>query len=365
MASTTAPPSQRERPILFHYPGSIYSYRILWYLWLRGIEYDECVCIPNHHLTPHHPVPQTKPPTQIQPPIMPRPDLTSLSISYRRMPLLALGRDIYVDSRQILRKLESHYPASPHTPLTPASHGLAALFESYSTAAVFNHCVNLMPYWSPASALSSEAFVADRARLAGGRRMTADVMQRGRPEAMQYMRLVFGMFEGMFLADGRRWILGEGEEGPSTADIDAMWPLAWLLHDRSMAGSLPVALFNREIYPRTFAWVDRFMALVAARKTQSTTPPVSLGGAAMKARVLASTAPLESTRVDDADPLAFKAGDVVEVYPSDYGQAHRDRGTLVGLTVGEVVVRNEVGLHLHFPRWGFRVVKVGLEGAKL
>jgi hypothetical protein len=32
-----------EKPILFHYPGSIYSYRILWYLCLRGIEYDECV----------------------------------------------------------------------------------------------------------------------------------------------------------------------------------------------------------------------------------------------------------------------------------------------------------------------------------
>lgn len=32
-----------ERPILFHYPQSIYSHRVLWYLWLSGLEYDECV----------------------------------------------------------------------------------------------------------------------------------------------------------------------------------------------------------------------------------------------------------------------------------------------------------------------------------
>lgn len=32
-----------ERPIFFHYAQSIYSHRVLWYLWLRDIKYDECV----------------------------------------------------------------------------------------------------------------------------------------------------------------------------------------------------------------------------------------------------------------------------------------------------------------------------------
>lgn len=35
--------ARNKKPILFHYPQSIYSHRVLWYLWLRGIEYDECV----------------------------------------------------------------------------------------------------------------------------------------------------------------------------------------------------------------------------------------------------------------------------------------------------------------------------------
>ena len=34
-----------DKPIVLHYEGSIFSHRVLWYLWLRGIPYDECV----HH----------------------------------------------------------------------------------------------------------------------------------------------------------------------------------------------------------------------------------------------------------------------------------------------------------------------------
>jgi hypothetical protein len=37
--------SSNEKPIVFHYDGSIFSHRVLWYLWLRGIPYDECVSV--------------------------------------------------------------------------------------------------------------------------------------------------------------------------------------------------------------------------------------------------------------------------------------------------------------------------------
>jgi glutathione S-transferase len=295
---------------------------------------------------------------------MPRPDLSSISVAYRRMPLLALGKDVYIDSRLILRKLETLYPSSQLTPSSAADLGIKALFENYSTdGGVFGTCVKLMPYWSAASALRNEAFVADRARLSGGRRMTPEAMEKGRPDALQHMRQVFELLETMFLADGREWILGHGQHGgPSTADIDAVWPLAWLLKDRAMAGALPAEFFTKEKYPRTYAWVDRFMDLVEDKRKAQGKAPVAIDGPAMKTRVLASSAPLEATRFEDADPLGLRAGDMVEVYPTDYGQAHRDRGVLVGLTTTEVVVRNELGLHLHFPRWNFRVAPVG-EGA--
>ena len=42
----------------------------------------------------------------MQPRILPRPDITRLGINYRRIPLLSIGRDVYLDTRLILQKLE-------------------------------------------------------------------------------------------------------------------------------------------------------------------------------------------------------------------------------------------------------------------
>lgn len=42
---------------------------------------------------------------------MPRPILKDrLGINHRRIPILALGRDVYIDTRLMLRKLEALYP---------------------------------------------------------------------------------------------------------------------------------------------------------------------------------------------------------------------------------------------------------------
>lgn len=41
---------------------------------------------------------------------MPRPDLTALGVGYRRIPVVAIGRDIYHDTRLVLRKLEVLFP---------------------------------------------------------------------------------------------------------------------------------------------------------------------------------------------------------------------------------------------------------------
>lgn len=44
--------------------------------------------------------------SQNQPPVMPRPDAARLGIGYRRIPILAISRDIYLDTRLQLQKLE-------------------------------------------------------------------------------------------------------------------------------------------------------------------------------------------------------------------------------------------------------------------
>ncbi|KAF2626035.1 hypothetical protein BU25DRAFT_472856 [Macroventuria anomochaeta] len=322
-----------ERSILFHYPQSIYSHRVLWYLWLRGVEYDEC----------------------IQPPVMPRPDLASIDVKYRRIPIMAIGKDIYIDSRLIISKLESLYPDSTLAATTAEQAGCRKLLETYSDSSLFNNAVKLMPYWSSNSLVQNKTFLDDRQKLMGGRRMTAENMQAGRPEGLQNMRQAFELMENTFLADGRQWILGT--EGPTVADIDAVWPFEWLAVDRGMKGALPEEQFGEKSYPKTHTWIRRFMSEIQIARGKAA-KPTALDGKTMNTRILDTTSPTEPLIFDHNDPLGFQAGDTVEICPSDYGQAHKDRGILVGLTVSEVVICNSKGLHLHFPRWNFRITNV-------
>ncbi|KAH7067104.1 hypothetical protein FB567DRAFT_542046 [Paraphoma chrysanthemicola] len=324
-----------EKPILFHYPPSIYSHRVLWYLWLRGILYDEC----------------------IQPPIMPRPDLASIGVGYRKIPVMAIGKDVYCDSRLIISKLEALFPNSTLTPKTEAEIGVQKLFENYTIdGGVFANTVKLIPYWTDVSLLQNKAFLDDRAKLSGGRRMTKENMEAGRPEGLQQIRQAFNLLETSFLADGRDWILGSKE--PSLADIDAVWPFEWMIVDRNMKECLPEAQISDKIYPRTFAWVRRFMSKVQEKKATSS-KPTTLDGAAMASKTLNATSPTDGIGFNTNDPLDITLGDELEVFPSDYGQMGKTTGQLVGLSTTEVVIQNSKGLHVHFPRWNFAIKKVG------
>lgn len=285
---------------------------------------------------------------------MPRPDLAAIDVNYRRIPIMAIGKDIYIDSRMIISKLESLYPDSALSTTTREHAGLRRLFEHYSDSGLFNNAVKLMPYWSSNSLVQNKTFLDDRQKLMGGKRMTAENMQAGRPEGLQNMRQAFELMEKTFLADGRQWILGT--EKPTVADIDAVWPFEWLVVDRGMQGSLPEEHFGEKDFPKTHAWIQRFMNEVKNAKDKSA-KSTKLDGSAMSSQILHATSPTESVPFDNSDPLDLNPGDTVEVYPSDYGQAHKDRGTLIGLTASEVVIRNSKGLHLHFPRWNFRIVK--------
>ena len=60
---------------------------------------------------------------------MPRPDLARLGIAYRRIPVLAIGRVVYLDSRLILQKLEALYPPSEAHPSLAAGTGEHAAIE--------------------------------------------------------------------------------------------------------------------------------------------------------------------------------------------------------------------------------------------
>ena len=108
---------------------------------------------------------------------------------------------------------------------------------------------------------------------------------------------------------------------------------------------------------------------MAAAK-DSAPEPVTLEGEEMLKYVTSADFAKQEARVDEDDPLALKEGQDVEVWPTDTGFRHKDRGRLVGLTKMEVVieVESKVGgrvVRIHAPRTGFRVRAVGGDGSKI
>lgn len=70
--------------------------------------------------------------------------------------------------------------------------------------------------------------------------------------------------------------------------------------------------------------------------------------------------------VEANDPLHLSENAVVDVFPTDGGGQHRDRGRLVKLTRDEVAIEvkasNGEAVRIHAPRWNFRVKAVEDKG---
>jgi glutathione S-transferase len=154
---------------------------------------------------------------------MPRPDISSLGSSYRRIPLLTIGRDIYLDTRLILSKLEQLFPPSAQHPALSSGSlehkATEKLLEHWAIDnGLFNHAAALIP--SDIPLLKDPKFQKDREDYTGRSWSKASV-EKGRPEALVEIRNAFEFLEGTVLADGREWVLGGGE-GPALADIEGM-----------------------------------------------------------------------------------------------------------------------------------------------
>ncbi|OAF58852.1 hypothetical protein VC83_06338 [Pseudogymnoascus destructans] len=276
--------------IVYHYSYSPYARRIVWYLNLRNIPFSECV----------------------QPPIMPRPDVEALGVAYRRIPIVAIGRDIYNDTRLILSKLDELFPpSSAHpalSPTTPEHRALAALFSTSTT---------------DGGLFADPKFTADRAAMSG-RPWSAAFLERARPESLVEVRAAIAFLENGLLADGRKWLLNTPQV--SSVDLEAIWPLHWVF---GMPGAIPAEVASKETFPKVFAWVERFNAAVgAARKANGNAK--ALKGFEAAEKIWGSEWAEGLRGVDERDPVGLKAGQEVLVHPTDSGVTHKDQGTLVG-----------------------------------
>jgi glutathione S-transferase len=297
--------------------------------------------------------------------MMPRPDVARLGVSYRRIPLLSVGRDVYLDTRLMLPKLESLFPAKPRLGATaPDQQALTQLLQSLMVdAGLFARGVQLLPPDLPL--LRDPAYFRDRGDFVGAP-LSRDAMARARPEAVAAMQRAFALFEHGFLADGRTWILGT--PAPGLADIEGVWVFHWVT---GLPGAVPRHVISEESFPRVFAWVARFQAAVSEAKKQMGSPTKLQGDDALALVAGAAWGEEMEGKVDGNDSVVkaqgLKVGDVVTVYPTDTGSSHRDVGKLVAMDATEVVIevraKDEAGtaIRLHAPRHGFRVKKGAVE----
>ncbi|KAG9243261.1 hypothetical protein BJ878DRAFT_424010 [Calycina marina] len=326
--------------ILFHYPFSPYARRIIWYLNLRNIPYLQC----------------------IQPLMLPRPDTRAIGTVYRRIPILAIGRDIYNDTRLILAKLDVFFPpcaAHPSLAPPPAAQPLVKLLEHWAVdSGLFNRAAQLIPADLPFS--MDTKLQEDRREFSGGRWVS---MERIRPEALVDVRGAFEFLEGRLLGDGRAWLV-EGK-GPSMAEIEGIWPFHWLT---TLPGALPAGYICPQTFPKTFAWIKRFDVAfkVAAKKAGK---PKSLKGDEALKQINNSEFAEEEGVVDTQDPTELKKRQEIEVWPIDTGFSHKDRGPLIALSSSEIVIESRtkdgVVVRVHTPRHGFRLRGVNSASAKI
>lgn len=288
--------------------------------------------------------------------MMPRPDVARLGICYRRVPILAIGRDIYLDTRLQIPKLEALYPSLPRLGATdPEQLAVERLLSHFTNEGrLFSYAVQLLPTDLPL--LNDPKYFKDRGDFIGGN-LNKDGMARTRPEALGEVERALNFLETTLLADGRDWILKT--ESPSLADIEAVWPFHWLT---GLPGALPKDKFSAAVYPKVYAWIQRFQAAVSAAKKKVEKPATVSGEEAAKAILQSSFSEAEKQLID-TDPTAeaqdMKKGDLVTVWPTDTGSAHRDSGNLVSIDGEEVVwdTLSKESVRVHAPRHGFRVMR--------
>lgn len=290
----------------------------------------------------------------MQPPRLPRPDLAALNITYRRIPLLSINNDIYLDSRLIIDTLERRYPSSSLTPQLASDKATATLLRHYTVSAgVFERAAQCMPLDLPL--LKDPKFEADRTAFSG-RSWGKDAMRKARPEALVNMRDAFAFMEDVVLADGRSWVCG-GEK-LTMADVEASWVFQWVGSFRDKEVD---AVLGKVVFPKVAAWVERFEKAVKEARGRGPKVASVKGKEVLEFVEKVGKEGRAELKVDEKDPLGFKEGEEVEVWPIESGFTHRDRGRLVGLTKEEIVVAKKLEsgseIRIHAPRVGFRVAK--------
>ncbi|KAF2708710.1 hypothetical protein K504DRAFT_381221 [Pleomassaria siparia CBS 279.74] len=315
--------------------------------------------------------------------MLPRPVLTStFALPYRKIPVLAIGRQIYCDTSLIIEALEHYFPVSAGWGTVYPKFvrvddeewvykGLARGFASFWVdRPLFRTTTGLVP-----SSVWYSPFGTDRSQLIG-HTLSPSKLAAKVPANLSYLDLHLSLLEPT-LKSGT-WVIPT--PAPSLADLSLYYQLRWgtdiaqgkgvynLTGGNVEEGGEDVVsqVWNEQRYPGTWKWFHAFEAHIASLPDLETTVPesdTSWISALQKSEPLPDHLLLVPAAVEGNSKLDTQRGLVpgvaVSVAPDDTGRDDPTLGTLVKIGVEEVVIKTknkgEVDVRIHLPRLGFTV----------
>lgn len=323
--------------------------------------------------------------------MLPRPLLTStFALTYRKIPVLLIGRSLYCDTSLIIEALEHHFPSSSSTkfgtvypPLLSGGlddwsyKSLVRGFASFWTdKPLFRATTGLIP-----PSVWETRFGEDRSQLIG-HVLDSQKLGEKRGENLERLDLHLSMLEPTFTINGEwngKWAIPTTK--PSLADISLYYQIRWGVDIAAGRGienltgggtgdteeDVTGRVWNQERYPGLWAWFQAFEKYVDALDDLQDTDPQDWLDAIKKCSVPEGQGLLVPTAVEYQTEIqrGLVPGKSVSVAPDDTGRDNPQLGTLVAVGVEEVVLKPEgeaeVDVLVHFPRLGFvvRGVKEG------
>ncbi|KAH9826658.1 glutathione s-transferase like protein, partial [Teratosphaeria destructans] len=261
-----------------------------------------------------------------EPVVLPRPNLEKLGITYRRIPLLAIGKDVYADTALIFDVVNTQL-APGKVPTSPNDKA----WEQYGVT-LFTEALGVIPM----EALTPE-FVKDRETVFPfcGR----PDLKSLRPSAADGLRARMRELEGVlnqtpFLAGKQLGV----------ADLHVFFVVSWVLHNLG---------FNKEpgTGQDTFPRVHEVIAQLPKYD-----PKVLPAEEGLKTIISSDYWAKGPTGIAKDCGLGLKEGQTVSVesYDTPPG-SHPQVGKLLGTSENEVVIEVRDGVKLHFPKIGYIV----------
>ncbi|KAJ8115149.1 hypothetical protein OPT61_g3136 [Boeremia exigua] len=276
----------------------------------------------------------------------PRPDIQQLGINYRRIPVLAIGRDIYCDTSLMLEKLETLFPGQGLSHPGADEKAQESSLERWSQSTLMQTAASLLPHTAPL--LKDPVFLADRKKL-WGIDFSPEIVKKARPNALKGLETVLKAIDE-HLIDGRQWISGSNDIG--MADIHVGFFFDWLA---MIPGSLPEDFATGAKYFNARQYLQRYIARASVEREQFGPTATLEGAEAIQLTKKAGFVEPEGAMVDT--DAGVSKGETVAVFRTDDLSGHKDVGLLLSLSAQEsvIVAGAAADLRLHCPRVNFGI----------